>query len=136
MSSPRVVPAVGLRRWLYVSAGLGCVGLAYLGVFVPGLPTTPWVLLAGYCFARSSPRLEAWLKRTPYLGTLLTDWETHRGMRRRVKFTATAIVIPVVTLSILSGRLPVWAQWVAGGLACVGLCVIWLVVPTVKQEKC
>ncbi len=128
-------PATGLRRLLYVVAGLTCVGLAYLGVFVPGLPTTPWVLLAGYCFSRSSPRLQRWLKRSPIFGRLLRDWDEHRGIRRPVKVVAVCLIVTVVSLSIVFGGLPVWAKCVIGGLALVGVSVIVFVVPTVREEK-
>src|SRR5262245_19836136 len=127
--------ATGLRRVLFVAAGLICVGLAYLGAILPGLPTTPWVLLAGYCFSRSSPRLERWLKRSPVFGRLLRDWEEHRGIRRPVKVLAVCLVVTVVTLSITLGDLPVWVKWVIGGLAVVGVSVIVFVVPTVKSER-
>jgi uncharacterized protein len=121
-----------VRRPLYLAAGLACVGLAYLGVLLPGLPTTPWVLLAGYCFSRSSPRLERWLKRSPVFGRLLRDWEEHRGIRRPVKAIAVCLVATVVTLSIVYGELPVWVKCVIGGLAAVGVSVIVFVVPTVR----
>src|SRR6478752_7663781 len=91
-------PATGLRRGLFLCAGLACVGLAYLGAILPGLPTTPWVLLASYCFARSSPRLERWLKRSPIFGKLLRDWDEHRGVRRPVKVVAACLVVTVVSL--------------------------------------
>ena len=126
--------ATGVRRVLFVAAGLLCVGLAYLGAILPGLPTTPWVLLAGYCFSRSSPRLERWLKRSPIFGRLLRDWDEHRGIRRPVKVVAVCVVVPVVTLSIVFGGLPIRVKWVIGGLACVGLCVIVFVVPTVRDR--
>lgn len=119
---------------LYLVAGLLCVGLAYLGALLPGLPTTPWLLLASYCFARSSPRLERWLKRSPVFGRLLRDWEEHRGIRRPVKVVAVILVVTVVSLSLTLGHLPVAVKWVIGGLALVGLSVIVFVVPTIKDE--
>ena len=125
--------ASGLRRGVYLAAGVGCVGLAYLGALLPGLPTTPWVLLASWCFARSSPRLQAWLRRSPVFGTLLRDWDEHRGLRPRVKLVAAVLVVGVVSVSLLSGRLPGWARWVVGGSAACGLCVVLFVVPTVKD---
>ena len=116
-------------------AGLVCVGMAYLGAVLPGLPTTPWVLLAGYCFARSSPRLERWLKRSPVFGRLLRDWEEHRGIRLWVKVLAVCLVVTVVTLSVTLSGLPEWAKWVIGGLAAVGVCVIVFVVPTIHEQR-
>ncbi len=129
---PEPTPATGGRRLLYVSVGLACVGLAYLGVLLPGLPATPWVLLASYCFARSSPRLERWLRRSPLFGRLLRDWQEYRGIRRPVKVFAVGLVVTVVTLSLVLGTLPVWAKGVIGGLAVVGVCTIVFVVPTVR----
>ena len=108
--------------------------MAYLGAVLPGLPTTPWVLLAGYCFSRSSPRLERWLKRSPVFGRLLRDWDEHRGIRRWVKVVAVCLVVTVVALSVVFGGLPVWAKWVIGCLAAIGLCVIVFVVPTIRSE--
>jgi uncharacterized membrane protein YbaN (DUF454 family) len=125
--------ATGVRRVLYAAAGLACVGLAYLGAILPGLPTTPWVLLASYCFSRSSRRLERWLKRSPVFGTLLRDWDEHRGIRRPVKVFAVLMVVTVVTLSVTLTNLPPWAKWVIGGLALVGVSTIVFVVPTVRD---
>ena len=93
------------------------------------------MLLAGYCFSRSSPRLERWLKRTPLFGRLLRDWDEHRGIRRPVKVFAVCMVVTVVSLSLTVGPLPVWLKWVVGGLALVGIGTIVFVVPTIKSER-
>jgi len=134
---PKPAPklATGARRFLFVLAGLVCVGLAYVGAILPGMPTTPWVFLGSYCFARSSPRLERWLKRSPFFGRLLHDWEEHRGIRRPAKVLAVLCVVGVVSLSIVLGGLPEWLKWVIGSLAAVGICVIAFVVPTIQKER-
>ena len=93
------------------------------------------MLLAGYCFSRSSPRLERWLKRTPLFGRLLRDWDEHRGIRRPVKVFAVCMVVTVVSLSLTFGPLPVWLKWVVGGLALVGIGTIVFVVPTIREGK-
>jgi len=123
-----------LRRGLFVAGGALCVGLAWLGAVLPGLPTTPWVLLASYCFGRSSPRLQRWLKRSPLFGRLLRDWDEHRGIRRPVKILAVGTIAIVVSLGVLSGRLPDWAQWTVIGLAACGAGVVLFVVPTVPRN--
>lgn len=129
---PPTDPAGGVRRLVYLAAGFGCVGLAYLGAILPGLPTTPWVLLASYCFGRSSPRLQRWLRRSPLFGRLVRDWEDHRGIRRPVKVVAVLMVVTVVTLSVTFRAIPVWVKGVICGAAAVGIGVIVAVVPTVK----
>jgi uncharacterized protein len=135
MENQRPAAATGLRRGMYLVAGCVFVGLAYLGALLPGLPATPWVLLASYCFARSSPRLERWLMQSRLFGPLLRDWQAHRGMRWRVKVVAVCLIVTVVTLSLVFGGLPVWLRWVIGGCAACGVVVILFVVPTVKEEN-
>jgi uncharacterized membrane protein YbaN (DUF454 family) len=117
----------GLRRILYIGLGLFFVGMAWLGIILPGLPATPFLMLASYFFVRSSPRLHRWLHRSPVFGKLLHDWETQRGIRRSVKLTASVMVVAAVTLSITLTSLPVGIKCLMGGLACIGLTVIWSV---------
>lgn len=120
--SPR--QRTGLARWVYMGLGLCSVGLAGLGVLLPGLPTTPFVLLAAFFFVRSSPRLHAWLVRSRLFGPLLRDWQRHRGVRLSVKILAICMVMGVVTLSVTLGSLPNWARFAILGLAAVGVGVI------------
>lgn len=132
---PPEATATGARRWLFLVAGFASLGMAYLGVLLPGLPATPWVLLASGCFAKSSPRLQRWLRRSPVFGGLIRDWEAHRGIRRPVKATAVVLIVTAVTVSIVFGGLPVAAKWGIGVLAGVGLCVVLFVVPTVGDGE-
>ena len=127
-------PAVGVRRWLLITAGLVCVGLAYLGVLLPGLPTTPWLLLASYCFGRSSPRLQRWLLRSPVFGRLLRDWHEHRGIRRPVKVLAVGMVIAACSASITFATVPIPLKVVIGVCGAVGIGVIVFVVPTIRDR--
>jgi uncharacterized membrane protein YbaN (DUF454 family) len=73
-----------VRALLWVGGALSLL-LGAIGVVVPGLPTTPFVLLAGACFVRASPRAHAWLLRNKTFGPLLREWEQHRSIPRRVK---------------------------------------------------
>ena len=123
----------GWRRLALVAAGIALVGMAYLGVLLPGLPTTPFLLGASYCFIRSSPRLHRWLRRSPVFGRLLHDWEVHRGVRGHVRVFAIALVAGVVTLSVTYGGLPPSVKAAVSGLALVGITIL-LCVPTVGSE--
>lgn len=125
--------AHGVRRVAYVSLGLLFVGIAVLGIILPVLPTTPWVLLAAYFFARSSKRLSHWLRRSPYFGHLIRDWEQHRGIRLPVKVFAVSMVTVVVGYTVLFSNAPEFAKWSAGCLGLIGMCVILFVVPTVRR---
>lgn len=77
-----------MRRIFYLVIGWFFVALAFAGVVLPVLPTTPFLIVAMGCFARSSPRLEAWLLSHPSFGPVLTDWRTHGAIPRRAKMFA------------------------------------------------
>ena len=73
------------RRWLWLVLAYVALGLGIVGIFLPGLPTTPFVLLAAFCFSRGSARLEAWLLAHPRFGPLIADWRARRAMPLRAK---------------------------------------------------
>lgn len=91
----------GLSRALWATLGLAFVGVGAVGVVVPGLPTTPLLLLAAACFARSSPRLYAWLLRNPTFGPLIEDFRAGRGVSLRVKATALTMMAGFVAFALL-----------------------------------
>jgi uncharacterized membrane protein YbaN (DUF454 family) len=74
-----------VQRATFALLGVACVALGIIGLFVPGLPTTEFVLAASYLFARSSPRLEAWLEANRWLGPPLRRFRENRGMPRKAK---------------------------------------------------
>ncbi len=79
----------------YVLIGLGSIflGLGVLGVFLPVLPTTPFVLLAGACYARSSERLYEWLLNNRLLGPSIREWDENKSIGRRAKITAILMIV-------------------------------------------
>ena len=130
---PPVLPqATGLKRVLFVVGGFFFIGMAYLGAILPGLPTTPWVLLASYCFARSSPRLQRWLWYSPFFGVLIRDWYHHRGMRRSAKITAVCMIVVACTCSIVFANIPDWLRIVIGCCGLTGMSVVTFLVRTVR----
>lgn len=72
-------------RALWVAGGLLALGTGLVGIFLPLLPTTPFVLLAAFCFARSSPRLEAWLLAHARFGPMIRNWRDHHAIPLRAK---------------------------------------------------
>jgi uncharacterized membrane protein YbaN (DUF454 family) len=107
-------------RALWSAAGLGCVGLGGLGVVLPGLPTTPFVVLAAACFARSSPRLLAWLLDHRLFGPLIRDFRAGRGVSLRVKAWALGCMTVFVGFALGPG-LPEGAVAVRVVVAAVAL---------------
>jgi len=122
-----------LRGFLYVAGGWACVGLALVGTVLPLLPTTPFLLLASWCFYRGSPRIHAWLHRSPLFGPTLDDWHHYHALRGGVKRRAIMMVVGVVTASLLLNALPGWLRWAVFALVAVGLYTIWSL-PTLPDD--
>ncbi len=72
-----------MRRHLYLIAGFICLGLAVIGAILPVMPTTVFVIMAAYCFARSSPRLERRLIEHPRFGPHIVRWREKGAVSHR-----------------------------------------------------
>lgn len=81
-----------VTRWIYIATACICIGLGTLGVIVPGLPTTPFLLVAAWAAARSSPRLHAWLFNHRWFGPPLRNWENERAVSVRAKVSAVVLL--------------------------------------------
>lgn len=114
-----------LRQTLLVAAGLVALGLGLIGIVLPGLPTTPFVLLAAACFARASPRLHGWLTTHRYLGPMVRDWEANRSLPLRVKWIAITMMGTMVLLSAWQFNGRAWLQGTVLALGLVGAWVVW-----------
>lgn len=98
--------------------------LGLLGVLLPGLPTTPFVLLAAGCFVRASPRAHAWLLSSPWAGPILRDWEQHRSIPRRAKYIAFVMMATSVAGSLWFFAGQIWIQAAIAAAAAIGAMVI------------
>jgi uncharacterized membrane protein YbaN (DUF454 family) len=81
-----------IRRAVYFSVGAVSVGFGLVGILVPLWPTTCFLLLAAWCFARSSPRAERWLYENPLFGKYLKDYRVHGIISTRVRLTSLAVL--------------------------------------------
>lgn len=81
-----------VRRAALIVAGLLSVGLGAVGIFVPLLPTTPFLLLAAACFVRSSGRLHNWLMHHPWFGRSIRQYRDHHALPRRAKVGALVLL--------------------------------------------
>lgn len=129
---PAAVQVSGLRRVVYIAVAFAFLGLGFLGAFLPGLPTTPFLLLTSYFLVRSSPRLHAKVTRMPIVGRFLNDWREKRGIRPRVKLLAAVIVLAVLAASLSISLLPTAWKVVIAGLGAIGLTVIFRL-PTIRE---
>ena len=96
-----------IMRWIYLGVGVTALVLGILGIFLPILPTTPFILLATACFARSSERFHVFLLGNRITGPIIYEWCMHRSIPRRVK----RWVYLMIFLSFSSSILIVSAVW-------------------------
>ena len=102
-----------------MAAGFISVGIGVVGVVVPLLPTTPFLLLAAYCFLRGSPRWHAWLLGNRVFGRYIHDYLTQRAVPRRTKIAA--LVVLWACLIVSAALVRIW--YVAIILAVIGIAV-------------
>lgn len=111
-------------RGLFLGLGFVFVGLGFVGAFLPVLPTTPFLILAAACFARSSMHFENWLLNHPRFGPLLTDWRSRGAIPRKAKLAALAGMIVGFTLFRLAGDPGLPLTLVVAGLMLAGLAYV------------
>jgi len=102
-------------RSLMLLAALLCLALGIVGIFVPGLPTTVFVLLAAWFAARGSPRLLAWLEGHPLFGAMIRNWRTDRSVSRRAKWSATVTMVLCAAILFIVAA-PRWAAALSTGV--------------------
>lgn len=124
------------RIWHSFLLGLGLlsVALGVLGMVVPLLPTTPLLLLAAFCFARSSERFHAWLLNNRVFGETIRNYRDGLGLPMRQKIATLAILwVTMVSTSIFV--VPLWpVRILLGAIAC-GVTVYLLSLPTRRVQQ-
>ena len=112
-----------MKRIILLALGWGCVGLAFIGIFLPGIPTTPFLIVALWAFAQSSKKFHAWLLNHKRFGPILQNWESHRVVPRKAKilmviFQFFAVIMfhfsiqNIYLTGILAITLIIVARWV------------------------
>lgn len=91
-----------MRPVWFMCGGLSLI-IGIIGIPVPGLPTVPLLLLAAFCFARSSDRAHNWLVTHPKLGPPIADWNRSGAIRRPAKIAASVCIAASLLISILLG---------------------------------
>lgn len=123
----RLSAAERIRRWTLVAAGCACVALGALGVVVPGLPTTIFLIVASWCFVRSCPWMERKLVRSRLFAPYAPYLDGSRHMPARAKAITIAIMAAFTGAScivLLRSPAPIWAPLTVAALAIVGAAFI------------
>ena len=85
------------RIFLFLLAWF-CVGAAFVGIFLPGIPTTPFLIVALWAFAKTSKKFHTWLLNHKRFGPILTNWESHKVVPRRAKILMVILQIFAVVM--------------------------------------
>jgi len=109
------------------------VGLGFIGIVIPGMPTTVFMILAAACFAKSSPKFEQWILDLPGIGRLVQDHRDGLGMPQKSKAIAITMMVVAVTLSIIFAITSTPIQILVGGVGIIGVWYVGVRVPT--KEK-
>ncbi|MEG3586535.1 MAG: YbaN family protein [Actinomycetota bacterium] len=127
------IVASSVLRYLLLILGFFFVGLGLIGVLIPGMPTTVFMIMAAWCFAKSSPRFEKWILQLPGIGKFVQDHRSGLGMPRKSKFVAIAMMSSAVALSIGFAINQMWVRLLVGAVGIFGVWYVGLRVPT--REK-
>lgn len=123
-----------MKKYIYIALGLVAVALGTLGVVLPGLPTTPFLLLASWLFYRSSPRLQQWLLAS-WLGKYIRNYHRHGGMTATQKAGAVGVMVVMILLStfvfIPQGSVARIIVPIAGA---IGVLTVIFAVPNAKND--
>jgi uncharacterized membrane protein YbaN (DUF454 family) len=110
-------------RFVLLLGALLCLALGVIGIFVPGLPTTVFILMAAALASRGSPRLAAWLESHRLFGPMIRDWRAHRSVSRRAKWSAT--VMMTLCAALLFATASHWG-YAALGSGVMAIVATWL----------
>ena len=119
-------------KMLWLLAGLTSVAIGAIGVVVPLLPTTPFLLVAAFAFARSSTRLNRWLREHRSFGPLIENWHRDGSIDRKVKRTAIIVILITPVITWLFG-VPLWL--IAGQLAVLSAAAIFILTRPSPPER-
>ena len=103
-------------NYLLIILGAVSLGLGVAGMFLPVLPTTPFLLLTAWCWMKGAPRLHAWLMAHPKLGPYIRDFQEHKCISRRVKAVSVTTLWLTIALSIILVR-PLWLRILLAAVA-------------------
>lgn len=124
----------GFLRLFFIILGWFMVALGVIGAFLPIMPTVPFLLVAAWAFAKSSPRFEAWILSHPTFGPPVKHWREEGAVPTRVKWIACSMMACGYGVALFLVSPPLWF---ALGLAAILLAVaVFLITrPTPKQDK-
>lgn len=122
-----------MKRTILIIIGWLAVVLATLGVVLPLLPTTPFLLLAAWCFARSSPRFHHWLLYRSWFGSYIRHWQEHRALPPGAKPRALIFIVITFAVSLYLVNI-LWVRLLLLMMMCALLFFMWRM-PVIDEKQ-
>jgi len=110
---------MSIKKLILTTLGVLFLVLGAIGIVLPGLPTTPFVLLAAACFASGNPRIYGWLQRNRIFGPYLENYRTKQGVKKSWKIKSIASLWITLAISMIILR----TVWIYILLSIIGVCV-------------
>ena len=120
-------------KFIFVLLGTISLGVGLIGIVVPGLPTTPFLLLTAGLYMRSSERLYNWLLSTRICGTRIKRWQEKKGMTKREKILTILMMWSMITVSVIFFLSSVGGRLLVVSLGIVGTVVMGFVIRTIRS---
>ncbi|KGK00800.1 YbaN family protein [Thalassotalea sp. ND16A] len=113
-----------MKRFFYLTVGIGFVILAVIGIVLPVLPTTPFLLVAAACFAKSSTRCHRWLLNNKVFGQIIHHWQTSRCIPKKAKTLAILSILVFGSFSVFIAVPNIYGKVATSFFLCIGLYVV------------
>ncbi|MBK24951.1 MAG: hypothetical protein CME70_13210 [Halobacteriovorax sp.] len=110
---------------LWIFLGILCLIAGFIGVFLPLLPTTPFALLAAFCFSKGSDTLYEWLLSSKLFGPLIKDWEAYGVIRLPVKRLSTGMIFLLFGYTLIFVKVALWIKAIVSLSGILVLAFIW-----------
>ena len=122
-----------IRKAVLIFAGTMCVALGVLGMFLPLLPTTVFLLMAAYCYSRSSERFHNWLLNNRWCGAYISNYKSGKGISMRQKISTIALLWVSISFSIWMLSAGFWLTLLLVAIA-VGVSLHLILLKTYRPE--
>ena len=121
-------------KYLYIILGSISLALGFLGIFLPLLPTTPFLLLTAFLYAKGSKKFHTWLLNNKWFGQYIKDYQSHKGIPQRIKFKALFLLW---TTMIISGIFVLhhWGLRILLLVIAIGVTIHLIRIPNKETQK-
>ena len=121
------------KRYIFIIVGYMAVLLGTIGIVIPGLPTTPFILLASCLFYKSSPRLQAWLLQS-FLGKYIQEYKKNGGISTQKRIHIILLMTTMVAISTIFFIHTIVLRLIVILAGLIGCIVVGFVIPKAKQD--